>query len=450
MRTPGVLITAALLTLGAFLACADRPKEALEEEMTSSPSQADSEGLPLAEEAPGIPLFLTGTVVDPLGAPVPEAQVQLQAEDFPGWDSWSPVLEAEKQPVSADSLGRFRIHAEALERRHRILVWKDGFVARLLPCAPDDVDIRVELSPPIQVRGRFLMSRGTFDTDMRVTTVARGTPREKVRRIHGGQGQTLFNDGRFELKGQVVGERELWLLDRDGVIHAQALVLTMDEQQVAVPDIDLRRQVRRITLDLRSESGGKVRGGWVRDADGELLAHEVWEAPSFVTSASSLDLRVGGKKHRTVELKEVTGDVSVVLPRGIPVRMPVENVPTLEDGWELGGTLIEEGAASDEMLLLNHFLIRQEVEVATHAPATGRFGIRLFLMELDADFSVPLEIGRWQDRERLVVAEDGEPVTMVLTLSDHDVSEILDQVRKVEAQMEALVEETIEELASED
>ena len=392
----------------------------------------------VAEQVSEHPLFLTGTVVDPFGAPVPGAKIQLQAEDFPGWNSWHAVLETGAEPVTADARGAFRIHAPAVERRHRLLAWQTGYVSRILPCRVGDSGIRVELSPPISVRGHFLMSPGTFDKDMRVTTVARGTSHDLVKKVYEAQGMTMFNDGRFQLPDQSSGDRELWLLMRDRVLHAQPLTLDAREPSVELGEIDLRHLMRKITLTIRSETEEWLLETWARDADGALLGKGFGDSVTFFTSLPSLDLLVGGNGHRSLFLNGVTGNRTVTLPRGIPVEIQIAHCPPLLDGWVLGGALLAKGEEAAEDSMLHHFLLTEDLPTIVYAPDAGDYSIHLYLMELSADFGFPEELGQGQNRIGLTVPDNGSMVSVVVPLSNEEISTVL---KKMEKESEAPEEE---------
>ncbi len=385
-----------------------------------------------------IPVVAAGLVVDEDGEPVEGASVdvvrpdraELTNEDGSEW-----TVDAELgSPTGYD--GRFVLRGRMKVPTLRLRASVDGFTFEPVEVANGAKDVRLTVSRGVVLSGRLAPPSGFRPTEF--TLVARVTPTRAERAVDSTRFATILPDGRFRFPPLPVGEATVYLRHEnaatialrvvDGVVLPKAgSVIDSRLDPLLVP-----AGFNAFTLNAASADGRPLSEVLVvahsREAErvprGVLDEHapidpavRLVRALHFIFPDSTpRSFTVSAVGFRTQTITDVVTDRTVIVERGMPVAITVENLPPMKAGFAAGVTLELEGQS-----------------VSTSAPCDGK-GVALPAVTVPGTYRVSLTLA--PPRSSLFMVPEPVPLGSVTVgtvppapatfrLTDEQVKEIL-------------------------
>jgi len=286
------------------------------------------------------PLVVSGTIRDASGQPVHGATVDLDLDKEP----FVEMMAGFSIPrASCDALGRFELRQRTTDTSVGLTARAQGFASspkQFVPVGASGVEIVLERAGSIAGR----LAPGSPEPYLKL--FAAGQPvKASVR--HAKEGAFSFHSvppGAVTLTASYP-----W---SEGQLDVPGLVVVAGEEtrDPRLEPLDFASTLPAVTLtvvDDRGQPVPKVRVSLVRPGSEKFVECSPGrKGDSLVVSAGPLPLhvRLEAKGYRPQELTGVDSDRTVVLERGIPVRIVFSGtLPVLPEGWELEASLVEAG-----------------------------------------------------------------------------------------------------------
>jgi hypothetical protein len=284
----------------------------------------------------------SGIVVDEDGEPVRRASVSFLRDAIPGPGYWGTRLEE----VLTDALGRFEWRAQVEVDAIGVRVSAQGLAGpdtQVVPVGTDGLLF-------VLTRGGWIAGRVLFTPQLWPSLEVWREGEQVIAPFSTGWTR---DRGEFRLGPLPAGTYSLacgypWTAERawiDGIVVEAGLEGT----DPRLDPLDLRAFLPTVALTILDREGRSVPDPVILLQDsrsGELVsAHPGRDGERWLVQGAPLPLRirVEAAGFRAQELDGVDSDRTVVLQRGIPVRLElVGSLPELPEGWELRGQLMRQ------------------------------------------------------------------------------------------------------------
>lgn len=288
----------------------------------------------------GAALVVAGTVVDPLGRPIPDVRLGVAALQ-PGSDLrpdyWQQVAGLY---TTSDAAGRFELRGTPPPGRLALRA-SAAHVVREEP-APFPLGAR-EYTLTLQragvLAGRVLVDPGVPAQRLRVRL------RPPGRRERTSYGCDVMADGRFQARAVEPGDYDLHVhveSESEPLATVPGVRVAADgsSDDPRLDPVDLRGALHALVLRVTDEAGAPLDGAWVRyDPDGAGGADPIGRAVEggravLVAKERALDLEVGAAGFRSARVEGASGEADVALARGYALRVRLRGAPpALGEAW---------------------------------------------------------------------------------------------------------------------
>mgnify|MGYP002639318044 CR=1 FL=1 len=341
-----------------------------EKDMSFSLPPGDTELGDFVVDTPA--LLIKGQVLSHAGEPVADASISLEYEDNPRTSyhdqtarsnggtvmvlaaagdedriCWKPRKDLE---VKSDNEGRFTIYAKAWDCRYRIVAKHREYVRAEKEFRPGSSDFEINFGATISVEGRVLV-----DSNIPLHGIHIGllTPRPNDPTDFYGHSIFANSRGYFEFPGQSPGVYGLrvessWLDEKFVFFEPQELIAV--DGKFIFPDIDLRGQLHAIQVGIVDENGKRISKGRISNPGEDWRRPFEFQPLQLVSRNWGFNFELTSEGRRKVVLLDLAESKEVELPKGVAVRVVVDDYRTLPADWDLRATVYsvnEDGTQSD-------------------------------------------------------------------------------------------------------
>ncbi|MCC6408483.1 MAG: hypothetical protein IT453_15075 [Planctomycetes bacterium] len=336
----------------------------------------------------GLPLLVAGRVVDQLGQPIPNANVNVlrRAKDGVGW---SDVGSADL----TDPMGEFAMDADPESGEFAVRASAtDCARAEPVPFTRGSSGLELSLVRFASLDGTVRIDPELSPQEINVTWIV-DDPAGKARQ-HTLVGRPMKStDGiaraSFSQRSLPTGIGKLEIRAISTVVHTlEPLELRPGPNPTILEDLDLRQLVRIFNLTIRDQQGQDIRAGQIHfRPSGSSEPWQLWQFQKgrarILALAPELDLSIFGAPGRMTLFERVRGENELVLDGPIWVKLAVDGNPLrAPDTLTL---VVELAEASDPSLVPT---LRNPIKVAPDD--TGR---ALVALAAAGKYSVAFQIG---------------------------------------------------------
>lgn len=377
-------------------------------------------------------VFASGIVTDHEGNPLDSATVRLDSRK----PSTNGVEGGEAQwtlgdvIVQTDEDGKFTMRAPIEEREYRLKIQRNRYLQKVVPCDPGIEFLEIRLDRPTTVRGKLILDEAFLDTYIVVHLTAPG-----AKDFFSGMSKVVREDGLFHLKNQPSGDLHLHIsfLRERVLIHTIPVFLSQQGGTFDLGDIDLRGMARRIRIKVASGDDEPVRGAWAATPDGKILAQSISAPLEILTVEPRLDLLIGARQYRTMELRNAADHEEVVLHSGLPIPTQVHGFPRPATWKLLGYWEPLKPIAGWERAHADLFQFEADGNGLGRVSEPGEYRLHLLAMPMTQKvYYAPVEFGDATARGIFTAQTEGLPEAQVIDLNNAEITSLLDRMTTLE------------------
>jgi len=347
-----------------------------------SPGENDFGVLQLAPA----PLLVSGTVLDPDGAPIRGAEISIQQRYF--WDEnnrdnfyWNNHW---RLNVKTDREGRFVVNGLLDGEDLRVVASKGGLRDADAEFRSGTTDLVLRMLPGAVLAGRVLVDDGISLDALRISLRSRDPDSEGNSWQAGPNPEGQFRwddlpDGIFDLEVTTDNGGEL-LYQVEG-LQLRAGATNRDPR---VEEIDLRGRLTGLHLEFVDSDGQRVREVRIMTLDLEPVQNwYAWDGEvDIVTLHAPLRLVAYAPGYRSAQLDGVAADREVMMRAGLSLELVLDNPGVVPAGWEVGAWLQPapgDGGDGDGSYMQDEATFDSKGVATVAAQSAGTFDLQFYL-----------------------------------------------------------------------